>query len=84
METARTFTSEEIAHALEELEDEKTYGVVLRAKGIVPAADGTWIHYDYVPGEPDVRTGSAATTGRLCVIGSGLKEDAIAKLFGVA
>ena len=83
-ETARKFTQEEIAHALEELEDEKTYGVVLRAKGIVPAADGTWIHYDYVPGEPDVRTGSAATTGRLCVIGSGLREDAIAKLFGVA
>ena len=83
-ETARKFTQEEIAHALEELEDEKTYGVVLRAKGIVPAADGTWIHYDYVPGEPDVRTGSAATTGRLCVIGSDLREDAIAKLFGVA
>ncbi len=55
--------------------------MILRAKGIVPAADGSWIHFDYVPGTPDVRTGSAGTIGRLCVIGSKINEDAIAKLF---
>lgn len=57
--------------------------MILRAKGIVPAVDGTWIHFDYVPGEPDVRTGSADVTGRLCVIGSQLDEGAIAALFGL-
>ena len=61
---------------------EEKYGIILRAKGIVPATDGTWIHFDYVPGEPDVRTGSAATIGRLCVIGSKIAEKAIAELFG--
>ena len=82
-ETARKYTAEEIQHALEALEDEKKYGLVLRAKGIVEGQDGTWIHYDYVPGVPDVRTGSASTIGRLCVIGAELKEDAVAELFGV-
>ena len=82
-ETARKYTAEEIQHALEALEDEKKYGLVLRAKGIVEGQDGTWIHYDYVPGVPDVRTGSASTIGRLCVIGAELKEDAVADLFGV-
>ena len=80
-ETSRKYTVEEIQSALEALEDEATYGTILRAKGIVPGTDGQWIHYDYVPGTPDVRHGSASTTGRLCVIGADIKEDAIAKLF---
>ena len=57
--------------------------MILRAKGIIPAADGSWIHFDHVPGEADVRTGSAAVIGKLCVIGSKLDEDAVAALFGV-
>ena len=80
-ETARTYTEDEIRTALEALGDAETYGLILRAKGIVAGADGQWIHYDYVPGTPDVRHGCAATIGRLCVIGSDIKEDAIAKLF---
>lgn len=84
VETTKRFTAEEIAHALSELEKETTYGLVLRAKGIVAPADGSeWIHFDYVPGTPDVRHGCAATIGRLCVIGSKLNEEAIAALFGV-
>lgn len=63
--------------------EEKTYGVVLRAKGIVEGKDGNWLHFDYVPGEPDVRTGGASIIGRLCVIGSGLNEQALEELFGV-
>jgi G3E family GTPase len=82
-ETTKKYTQEEIKAALEALEDEKKYGLVLRAKGIVEGTDGSWIHYDYVPGVPDVRTGSASTIGRLCVIGAELKEDAVAELFGV-
>ena len=58
--------------------------MVLRAKGILPAADGSWIHFDYVPGEPDVRTGSADVTGRLCVIGSRLDKAALATLFAIS
>lgn len=82
-ETAKKYTADEIRSALEALEDEKKYGFVLRAKGIVEGTDGTWIHYDYVPGVPDVRTGSASTIGRLCVIGSQLNEEAVSELFGV-
>ena len=82
-ETAVKFTAEKITAALEALQDAEKYGTVLRAKGIVAAENGTWIHFDYVPGEPDVRTGSAGVIGRLCVIGSALKEDALAALFGV-
>ena len=81
METAKTYTAEEIQTALEQLEDAEKYGMILRAKGIVAGADGKWIHFDYVPGTPDVRTGSASTTGRLCVIGSPIQEDALAALF---
>ncbi len=81
VETAQAYTSEEIRGALEALSDAETYGMVLRAKGIVAGEDGKWIHFDYVPGTPDVRFGCAATTGRLCVIGAGIHEDAIAKLF---
>lgn len=82
-ETARKFTKEEILADLKALEDEGKYGLILRAKGIVPATDGTWIHYDYVPGEPDVRTGSASVIGRLCVIGSKMDTAALMTLFGV-
>ena len=65
------------------LEDEAKYGVILRAKGIVAGKDGSWIHFDYIPAEPDVREGSADITGRICVIGSKIKEDKLAELFGV-
>ena len=75
VESAQKYTQEEITNALKALEDADKYGMILRAKGIVPAEDGTWIHFDYVPGTPDVRTGSAGTTGRLCVIGSGIHEE---------
>ena len=80
-ETARTYTSEDIQSALEALTNEEKYGMILRAKGIVAGSDGQWIHFDYVPGMPDVRTGSASTIGRLCVIGSKINEESIAELF---
>lgn len=67
---------------LEQLDDERRFGTVLRAKGIVAGAEG-WLHFDFVPGEIDVRQGSPGVTGRLCVIGSQLKEEALAQLFGV-
>ena len=82
VETARKFTKEQITKALEALDSGK-YGTVLRAKGIVEAQDGTWIHFDHVPQEADVRTGSAAITGKVCVIGAQLNEAEIAALFGV-
>ena len=81
-ETVRKFTAQEIETALRCL-DTGRYGIVLRAKGIVACADGGWIHFDYVPGETNVRSGSAAVTGKLCVIGAQLDEAAVAKLFGV-
>ena len=62
------------------LEDSETYGMILRAKGIVAGEDGQWIHFDYVPGEPDIRTGAPGIIGRLCVIGSKINEQAIAAL----
>jgi G3E family GTPase len=80
-ETSRAYTPAEIQFALEALENAEAYGTILRAKGIVAGTDGQWIHFDYVPGTPDVRTGCAATTGRLCVIGSDIHEAAIAQLF---
>ncbi len=82
-ETAKKFTAEAIKNALVALDNEEEFGIVLRAKGIVAGEDGNWIHFDYVPGEPDVRTGSADITGRICVIGSNINEDKIANLFGV-
>ena len=81
-ETIRKYTKEEIEAALNSLQDEKV-GTVLRAKGIVPCADGGWLHFDYTPGEPEVRMGAADYTGRLCVIGAELDEAAIAALFGL-
>ena len=82
VETAKKFTKEAVEAALKGLDSEK-YGLVLRAKGILPAEDGTWIHFDYVPEEASIRTGSADITGKLCVIGSKLDEKGIAELFGV-
>ncbi len=82
VETAKKFTAEEIKNALNAL-DSRQYGMVLRAKGIVPCAQGGWLHFDHVPGEADVRMGSAAVTGKLCVIGSKLDEAGVAALFGV-
>jgi hypothetical protein len=82
VETARKYTADEIRVALEALDDPKL-GTVLRAKGIVAATDGSWIHFDYVPGEPDIRSGATDVTGRLCVIGAGLDKPAIAALFGI-
>ncbi|MBQ9414846.1 MAG: GTP-binding protein [Clostridia bacterium] len=81
LETAKQYTKEQIETILAALNDEATYGVVLRAKGIVAGKNGEWIHFDYVPGESDVREGSAIVTGRLCVIGSKLNEDALRALF---
>ena len=83
VETAKKFTESEINDCLEELEDSNKYGVILRAKGIVPAEDGKWIHFDYVPDELNVRFGAASVTGRLCVIGADIKEAALKELFGV-
>ena len=79
-ETAHKFTKEELAEKITALENESEYGMVLRAKGIV-AGDGVWYHFDYTPGECDVREGGAETIGRLCVIGSKLKEENLEKLF---
>ncbi len=79
-ETVRTYTQEEVNVALNSLSNEEVYGTVLRAKGIVKGQD-EWIHFDYVPGEADVRTGSASAIGRICVIGAGINEDALKKLF---
>ena len=82
VETAKKFDKETVKNALHALDSGK-YGMILRAKGILPAADGSWIHFDYVPEEYDVRTGAADITGKLCVIGSKLEDQAIAQLFGV-
>ena len=81
METPHKYTMDEIKAMLDKLEDEETFGIVLRTKGMVPAEDGTWIEFDYVPGEADVRTGAPDVTGKFCVIGSELNEDNLEKLF---
>ena len=80
-ETPASYTKDEITDILEALEDEKKYGFVLRAKGMVPAGDGTWVYFDYVPGESNVREGKPDVTGKFCVIGSQLNEAALAELF---
>ena len=83
-ETTKKFDEQGIRQALETMEENAhTYGVVLRAKGIVAATDGSWLHFDYVPGEIDIRRGAADIIGRLCVIGSKLDKAAVAALFGV-
>ena len=81
-ETAKRYTAEQLSAALTAL-DSGDYGTVLRAKGILPAVDGGWLHFDYVPFEQNVRTGTADYTGRLCVIGAGLDEDKLAALFAL-
>ena len=82
-ETPRTYTKDELEKVLKTLSDSEEYGIVLRAKGMLPTADGTWLHFDLVPGEYEIRNGSADYTGRLCVIGSKLAEDKLAELFGL-
>ena len=81
METASKYTKDEIEGFLSKLGDALTYGMVLRAKGMVPAADGSWIYFDYVPGESNVRAGSPQPTGKFCVIGSKLNEEELEELF---
>jgi len=81
METPAVYSAEKINGILAQLDNEEAYGTVLRAKGMVDAGDGTWIYFDYVPGEVQVRTGAAAVTGKLCVIGAGLNQDALTQLF---
>ncbi|OUO28745.1 CobW family GTP-binding protein [Eubacterium sp. An3] len=84
-ETPKKFTEEQVRGILEKLadEDSREYGIILRAKGIVPDENGKWLHFDLVPGEEEVRYGAAEYTGRICVIGSELKEDKLAELFGL-
>ncbi len=81
METASAYAAADIEALLGELENEDEYGIVLRAKGMVPAGDGTWVYFDYVPGESDIRAGRPDVTGKICVIGAQLKEENLKKLF---
>ena len=81
METPAAYAKDEIAHILDELDNEGRYGFVLRAKGMVPGRNGGWVYFDYVPGESNVREGKPDVTGKFCVIGSKLKEDALKALF---
>jgi len=81
METVKKYTVEDIKSALNELNNNEKYGMILRAKGYVEAVDGTWIYFDYVLEEPDVREGAPAAIGKLCVIGSHIKENALQELF---
>ena len=84
-ETAKKFADADMEQILKTLADNADeYGIILRAKGIVPNTDGEWIHFDLTPGEYEIRKGAADYTGKLCVIGSNLKEDKLAELFGVA
>ncbi len=83
VETTHKFTKEQIENILDSLDDEHEYGIVLRAKGIVENGNGSWIHFDYVPGCPDVREGSADIIGRICVIGSKIDEAKIKELFAL-
>ncbi len=83
VETPKRFTEAGLKEILSQLQNEADYGMILRSKGIVPAEDGEWIHFDYTPGETDIRHGGAEVTGRLCVIGSKINEENLKKLFGV-
>ena len=82
-ETSKTYAAADIDAALDALQDEAKYGFIVRAKGYVSAPDGTWVHFDYTPGEKNIRTGPANVAGRLCVIGAHLNEDAVKELFGL-
>ena len=81
METPTAYSKAEIQHILDQLEKEEEYGIVLRAKGMVPGLEGGWVYFDYVPGESNVREGKPDVTGKFCVIGSKLKEENLKKLF---
>ena len=81
IETASKFTKEKIEACLDKLEDAETYGIVLRAKGMLPTEGDLFIHFDYVPGEKEIRDGGAEHIGKICVIGSQLKEENIRALF---
>ena len=83
VETTKKFTKDELQAILERLPEEKEFGVILRAKGIVECACGAWLHFDYIPGKADIRVGSAGVIGRICVIGANLNRHAVADLFGV-
>lgn len=82
-ETVKKYTRENLEAILEKLSESEEYGMILRAKGMLPAEDGTWIYFDMVPEETEIREGAPEYTGRLCVIGSKLKEDKLAELFGL-
>ena len=83
METPRKYSEEELREILSQLGDAVQYGIILRAKGILDASDGQWLYFDYVPGEMEIRRGAAGVTGRFCVIGSKMNEDALKELFGL-
>ena len=83
VETPKQFSEDDLKGILDALQNEAEYGMILRAKGIIPSVDGQWIHFDYTPGEIDIRYGSAEITGRLCVIGSKINEENLRTLFGV-
>ena len=82
-ETTKKFTKEELEEILEKFSEGDDYGMVLRAKGIVECKCGKWLHFDYIPGEADIRIGSAGIIGRLCVIGAGIDKEKIKELFGI-
>ena len=82
-ETTKKFTKDEIEKILEQFSEDDSFGMVLRAKGIVEGNEGKWIHFDYVPAEPNVRFGTPGVIGRLCVIGAGINEDKIKEIFGL-
>ena len=82
-ETAKKFTAADIESILSALGEQEKYGFIIRAKGYVASPDGTWVHFDYTPGEKNIRQGSANVAGRVCVIGAGLREDAVKELFGL-
>ena len=81
LETPAVYDADKLEQSLKALEEQETYGTVLRAKGMLPVQDGAWIYFDYVPGECELRQGKPAVTGKICVIGSGLKQDALQQLF---
>ena len=83
VETSKKFTESELKSSLSALSDAVRFGTILRAKGIVPCECGGWLHFDYIPGQIDIRKGSAAYTGRLCVIGAKIDEEELKELFGV-
>lgn len=82
-ETVKTYSQDEIKNILDTLSNDESYGMILRAKGMVEGKDGQWIYFDMVPGEADIREGSADYTGRICVIGSKIQEDKLSELFGI-